>query len=108
MDPDGWVTPFGCLEGGFPRLRCRGQCVGIKRTLPAQFCDRCAGFRVAHCQWLAATKVVRTGGWPASGINTLQGGYELRQLHCRLAQISNAFDGRVLAFEPPADGPIPW
>lgn len=44
---------------------------------------------------------------PACGIDPLQGGYELRQINRRLTRIGDVLDGRILAFEPPIDGPMP-
>ena len=102
MDPDGRAVPRLCLKGCVPR---RGHYAGIEHVVQGGDCG--AGMSISCGERHAAEGIVHPRGWPADGIDPLQGGDELCQITRRFAWIGDALDGRGLACEPLVDGPMP-
>src|SRR6202041_2290035 len=102
VNPNWRTVPRRCVEVGVP---CRGHRVGIEHVV--QLCDSSAGMSVAHCEWHAAAKVMRTRTRAAGDIDSRLRGNDWPEDDRRIAEIRDPLDDRVLARKPSANRPAP-
>lgn len=97
MDPDGRAGPCRSPQSYVPRCRRGG---GVDD--PVQGVERGAGRSVSLFQRYATA-----GGRAARQMYPVQGGDELRDVRCQRTRVGEKANSRVLAVQPPVDGPVP-
>src|SRR5579884_76456 len=105
-DRSPWIQTGGPSHAGAWRAASHAAVTAAVSSMPSRLA---IAARVGASRLASGTprKELRSGRRPARRIDPVQGGDESCQVRRCLAWIGEALKGRVLAFEPPIDGPIP-